>query len=121
MTLISPWFPKSAQHEWLGRRAFYVITALLSAVIVFIAIVRKPQPQMLACLAAMAVLVLVASRLREQEPTPAQLSERRALLFLGGMALYPIAFLGMILLATLRVPAVIYFPLVALLLLSLVE
>jgi hypothetical protein len=37
------------------------------------------------------------------------------------MALYPIAFLGMILLATLRVPAAVYFLLVALLLLSLVE
>ena len=25
MALISQWLPKSAQHEWLGRRAFYVI------------------------------------------------------------------------------------------------
>jgi hypothetical protein len=94
---------------------------LLSASIVFIAIVRKPQPQMLVCLAAMAVLVLLASQFREHEPPPAQLSERRALLFLAGMALYPIAFLGMILLVTLRVPAAVYFLLVALLLLSLVE
>jgi hypothetical protein len=128
LTLVACWFPACAQVAWLGNRVFAWLTAILVAAVAFVALVRTPRPQMHVFLAAIAVLVFVASLFRnrmgagytfalhgssETWSQPGRVRrvrqndrQMRALQF--GVMFYSVFFLGTILLAAARVPSVVF-------------
>jgi hypothetical protein len=110
IALVSRAFPTCEHRYWLGSRVFLALTSLLIALVVFVAFARRPHAQMLACLAAMIILVWLASLVRHRAPRAA--SSRvlgHAPAFALGAVTYLVCVLSLILLAAFRVPALVYF------------
>jgi hypothetical protein len=108
ITLVAFWFPSCSQTTWLGTRAFAALSAVLVALIVFLGVVRRPHPQMLACLFALAALVAFATVFRGRGTPLPRRKGRWVAAFLFGIVAYFAFFLGAILLATVRVSALAF-------------
>jgi hypothetical protein len=113
LALVGGLFPACAQSRLLGRRAFAALTAILAALILFVSVVRKPHPQMLACLAAISGLVLLLYLSRRWVQPESAGNPRRGVPFVFGGLAYPIFILSAIALASNRVPAWAYFAVIS--------
>lgn len=109
LAVLAGLFPDSAQAAWLGKRAFAALTAILIALIILISTIRKPHPQMLACLFALSGLVLISYFFRREEACEFSNNGRVVFPFTFGAAGYPAFIFGAILLARNRAPALGYF------------
>lgn len=106
--LMAFWFPRSAQTPWLGNKTFLSLSGILIGLILFIAVARKPHPQMLASLLSMSVLTLLSFLFRRNETHEGNegvRSDKKISSFLLGMAYYPFVFLGLIIAANKKIPA----------------
>ncbi|HEV3057453.1 MAG TPA: hypothetical protein VGY48_04355 [Vicinamibacterales bacterium] len=120
IALVSRGFPTCEHRYWLGSRVFLALTSLLIGLVAFVAFARRPHPQMLACLAAMIVLLWLASRVRHRAPrTASPRILHPAPAFALGAVSYLACVLSLILLAAFRVPALVYFGAAAMISLSL--
>jgi hypothetical protein len=108
ITLVAFWFPSCSQTTWLATQAFAALSAVLIGLIVFLGVVRRPHPQMLACLFGMAVLVVFATLFRGRGTGQPSRKDRWVAAFLFGIAAYFAFFLGTIVLATVRVSALVF-------------
>jgi hypothetical protein len=108
LALLAQWFPSCAQETWLNNRAFQFLSAVLILLMAFISLVRPPHLQMLVCLLAIGVFAGAAFLLRDA-PFPPKESFRRFTSFLFGLLSYPVFFLGSIILAARRAPALLFF------------
>lgn len=108
LALVRAFFPDAAQEPWLGKQAFASLASVLIALALLISILRKPHPQMLACLLAITALVSLALQFRRREPL-AEEKERRSLAFAFGFLAYPAFLGGAIALASHRVSPAAYF------------
>ena len=108
ITLVAFWFPNCSQTTWLGTRAFAALSAVLVALITFLGVVRRPHPQMLACLFGLAVLVAFATFFRARGAPQPPGKGRWVAAFLFGIVAYFAFFLGTIVLAKIRVPALAF-------------
>jgi hypothetical protein len=109
LALVAGLFPSCAQEGWLGKRVFALLTSIVIALALFISTFRKPHPQMLACLLAMAGLVFASYLLRGRKTGESRGNHQRAHPFMFGAAAYPVFVLGAIVLAANRAPALVYF------------
>ena len=109
LAVLAAFFPGSAQAAWLGKRAFTALAAILIALIMLISTIRKPHPQMLACLFALSGLVLISYFFRREEAREFSNNCRVVFPFTLGAVAYPAFIFGAILLARNRVPALGYF------------
>jgi hypothetical protein len=109
LALVAGLFPSEAQATWLGKRVFAALAAVLIALILFLSIVRKPHPQMLACLFAMAALVFVSWLFRGRQALSSRRKIRAVFPFAVGAVGYPAFISVAILLAGRRAPALAYF------------
>ena len=107
LALVPALFPDAARQRWLGKQAFVSLASVLIALELLISILRKPHPQMLACLLAITALVSISFQFR-REPVAAG-KERRLLAFAFGILAYPAFIGGAIALASHRVSPAAYF------------
>jgi hypothetical protein len=107
ITLVHHWFPRCAQRTWLNRWFFAAFAPLLVLLILFVSLVRVPRAQMVGCLFAMVFLVCLGRAFRNPS-VPATSQPSRWMFPIGSLS-YLAIFLGLIVLAALRVPAPLYF------------
>jgi len=119
LALVSAWFPSCAQQTWLSGRAFKFLAAIVVALMAFLSVVGKPHPQMLGCFLAIAALSSAAFLFRDRRSPLAERSFQRFHPFLFGLLGYPVYFLGSIILAARRAPALLFFAFVVLVLFAL--
>lgn len=112
LALVPALFPDAARQRWLGKQAFVSLASVLIALALLISILRKPHPQMLACLLAITVLVSLSFQFHRREPVAAG-KEQRLLAFAFGLLAYPAFIGGAIALASHHVSPAAYFIAVA--------
>ena len=114
LALIGGLFPSCAEQRWLGSRTMAALAGTFAAAIIFVAAVRKPHRQMLACLFAIAACVVASYFLRSETGLRFSNGSRRALPFVYGAAAYPVFLIGSIVMAAGRVVPIAYFATVCL-------
>jgi hypothetical protein len=107
ITLVHHWFPRCAQKAWLSQGFLRAFASLLVLLILFISLVRVPHAQMAECLFAMVFLVCLGYAFRNPA-VPTTIQPSRWIFPIGSLS-YIAIFLGLIVLAALRVPALLYF------------